>query len=145
MSHTHASNLVHCVFSTKDRANLIGHPDALCRYISGIAKAKHITLLAAGGTANHLHLLISLPPAMPLAQAMRDFKGNSSRMLGEMGQGFAWQEGYGAFSVSHSQRQAVADYIANQEAHHQKWSFEQEFVALLRKAGVEYDPRYVFG
>ena len=145
MSHTHASNLVHCVFSTKDRANLIEHPDALCRYISGIAKAKHITLLAAGGTANHLHLLISLPPAMPLAQAMRDFKGNSSRMLGEMGQGFAWQEGYGAFSVSHSQRQAVADYIANQEAHHQKWSFEQEFVALLRKAGVEYDPRYVFG
>ena len=82
---------------------------------------------------------------MPLAQAMRDLKGNSSRMLGEMGQGFAWQEGYGAFSVSHSQRQVVADYIANQEAHHQKWSFEQEFVALLRKAGVEYDPQYVFG
>src|ERR1039458_10829597 len=89
MSHTHASNLVHCVFSTKARANLIEHPDALCRYISGIAKAKHITLLAAGGTANYLHLLISLPPAMPLAQAMRDFKGNSSRMMGEMGQGFA--------------------------------------------------------
>lgn len=82
---------------------------------------------------------------MPLAQAVRDLKGNSSRMLGEMGQRFAWQEGYGAFSVSHSQRQAVADYIANQEAHHRKWSFEQEFVTLLRKAGVEYDPRYVFG
>jgi putative transposase len=62
-----------------------------------------------------------------------------------MGQRFAWQEGHGAFDASHSQRQAVADYIANQEAHHQKWSFEQEFVALLRKAGVEYDPRYVFG
>ncbi len=145
MSHTHASNLVHCVFSTKDRANLIEHPDTLCRYITGIAKAKHITLLAAGGTANHLHLLVSLPPAMPLAQAMRDLKGNSSRMLSEMGRRFAWQEGYGAFSVSHSQRQAVADYIANQEAHHRKWSFEQEFVTLLRKAGVEYDPRFVFG
>ncbi len=145
MSHTHASNLVHCVFSTKDRANLIEHPDVLCRYISGIAKAKHITLLAAGGTANHLHLLISLPPAMPLAQAMQDLKGNSSRMLGETGHSFSWQQGYGAFSVSHSQRQVVADYIANQEAHHQKWSFEQEFLALLRKAGVEYDSRYVFG
>ena len=97
MSHTHASNLVHCVFSTKDRANLIEHPDALCRYISGIAHAKHITLLAAGGTANHLHLLISLPTSMPLAQAMRDLKGNSSRMLGDMGKRFSWQEGYGAF------------------------------------------------
>ncbi len=62
-----------------------------------------------------------------------------------MGQRFAGQEGYGAFNVSHSQRQVVADYIANQQAHHQKWSFEQEFVALLRKAGVEYDSRYVFG
>ncbi len=145
MSHTHASNLVHCVFSTKDRANLIENPNSLCRYMTGIAKAKHITLLAAGGTANHLHLLISLPPAMPLAQAMRDLKGNTSRMLGEMGRRFAWQEGYGAFSVSHSQRQVVADYIANQATHHRRWSFEQEFVALLRKAGVEYDPRYVFG
>jgi len=82
---------------------------------------------------------------MPLAQAMRDLKGNSSRMLGEMGQRFSWQEGYGAFSVSHSQRQVVADYIANQAEHHRKWSFEQEFVTLLRKAGVEYDPRFVFG
>jgi putative transposase len=85
----HASNLVHCIFSTKNRANLIANPDSLCRYISGVAKAKHITLLAAGGTANHLHLLISLPPAMPLAQAMRNLKGNSSRMLSEMGQRFS--------------------------------------------------------
>ena len=82
---------------------------------------------------------------MPLAQAMRDLKGNSSRMFGEMGQRFSWQEGYGAFSVSHSQRQVVADYIANQAEHHRKWSFEQEFVALLKKAGVEYHPRFVFG
>ena len=145
MPHTHASNLVHCVFSTKNRANVISNPDALCRYITGIAKAKNITLLAAGGTANHLHLLISLPPASPLAQAMRDLKGNSSRMLSEMGRRFAWQEGYGAFSVSHSQRQAVADYIANQEEHHRRWTFEQEFVTLLRKAGIEYDPRFLFG
>jgi hypothetical protein len=62
-----------------------------------------------------------------------------------MGQRFAWQEGYGGFNVGRSQRQAVAGYIANQQAHHQKWSFEQEFVALLRKTGVEYDSRYVVG
>src|SRR5271157_1764712 len=146
MSHTHASNLVHCVFSTKDRANLIEHPDALCRYISGIAQqAKHIILLAAGGTANRLHLVISLPPSRPLAQALRDLKGKLVAHARRNGQRFAWQEGYGAFSVSHSQRQVVADYIANQAEHHRKWSFEQEFVALLRKAGIEYDPRYVFG
>ena len=66
-------------------------------------------------------------------------------MLGEMGNRFSWQEGYGAFSVSHSQRRVVADYIANQAEHHRKWSFEQEFVALLRKAGVDYDPRFVSG
>jgi hypothetical protein len=63
----------------------------------------------------------------------------------EHGQRFAWQEGYGAFSVSQSQRQTVMDYIATQQAHHAKWSFEQEFIALLRKSGVQYDPRFVFG
>ena len=145
MSHTLAANLVHCVFSTKERANLIRNPDAVCRYISGIAHSLNLTLLAAGGTANHLHLLLSVPPAMPLARAMRDIKSNSSRMLREAGVRFAWQEGYGAFSVSYSQRQVVADYIANQQVHHRKWTFEQEFLTLLQKSGIPYDRRVVFG
>jgi REP element-mobilizing transposase RayT len=145
MSHTHAWVLVHCVFSTKLRANLIPDPDELCRYITGVARAKKITLLAAGGTANHVHLLIAISPAIPLAKSVQELKGNSSRWLRERGVRFAWQEGYGAFGVSQSQKQTVADYIANQPEHHKKWSFEQEFMTLLRKSGVAYDPRYLFG
>ena len=82
---------------------------------------------------------------MTLANAIQNRKAHSSRWMKEDVATFAWQEGYGAFSVSHAQRQAVMDYIANQEAHHAKWSFEQEFMTLLRKSGVEYDPRFVFG
>ena len=145
MSHTHAWVLVHCIFSTKERANLIPDPDELCRYLTGVASAKKITLLAVGGTANHIHLLIAVPPAIPLAKAIQELKGNSSRWLHERGVRFEWQEGYGAFSVSQSQKQVVANYIARQSEHHQKWSFEQEFMTLLRKSGATYDPRYVFG
>lgn len=144
MSHTHAWVLVHCIFSTKQRANLIPDPDELCRYLTGVARAKDVTLLAAGGTANHIHLLIAVPPAIPLAKAVQELKGNSSRWLHERGVHFAWQEGYGAFSVSQSQKQVVADYIAQQAEHHRKWSFEEEFVTLLRKSGVAYDSRYIF-
>jgi REP element-mobilizing transposase RayT len=145
MSHTHAWVLVHCVFSTKQRANLIADPNELCRYLTGVACAKNLVLLAAGGTANHIHLLISVPPIIPLAKAVQELKGNSSRWLRERGVDFAWQEGYGAFSVSQSQKQIVADYIARQPEHHRKWSFEQEFMTLLRKSGAPYDPRYIFG
>jgi REP-associated tyrosine transposase len=110
-----------------------------------VARDKKITLLAAGGTANHVHLLLAVPPVLPLATVLRELKAHSSRWLREHGHRFAWQEGYGAFSVSQAQRQAVMDYIAAQEAHHAKWTFEQEFITLLRKSGVEYDARFVFG
>src|SRR5690349_20344511 len=145
MSHTHAWVLVHCVFSTKERVNLIPDASELCRYLTGVARAKSITLLAAGGTENHVHVLIALPPTMMLSKAMQELKANSSRWFHERGIRFAWQEGYGAFSVSQSQKQIVADYIANQAEHHKKWSFEQEFMTLLKKSGVSYDTRYVFG
>jgi putative transposase len=72
-------------------------------------------------------------------------KGSSSRWLRERGVRFEWQQGYGAFSVSQSQKQAVADYIAHQAEHHRKWSFEQEFMTLLSKSGASFDSRYVFG
>ena len=106
---------------------------------------RKIALLAAGGTENHVHLLLAVQPVLPLATALRELKAHSSRWMREHGQRFAWQEGYGAFSVSQSQRQVVMDYIAAQETHHAKWSFEQEFMTLLRKSGVEYDARFVFG
>ena len=145
MSHTHASVLVHCVFSTKQRINMIPDPEALWRYLSVVAKDNHVTMLAAGGTANHAHLLLRVPPIVPLARIMKELKGSSSHWLREKGHRFVWQEGYGAFSVSQAQRQTVIDYIANQAEHHAKWSFEQEFMTLLTKSGVEYDARFVFG
>jgi putative transposase len=145
MSHTHASVLVHCVFSTKSRLPLIKEPELLWRYLAALAKDRKIHLFAAGGTANHVHLLMSVPPALCLATAMRELKAHSSRWIREHGYRFAWQEGYGAFSVSLAQRQKVIDYIGSQEEHHRKWTFEQEFLTLLKKAGLEYDSRFVFG
>ena len=125
--------------------HILRDPPTLWRYIAGICKAKHIVLVTAGGTTNHLHLLVDLHPSIPLAKALQEIKGNSSRWLNENQSRFAWQEGYGAFSVSQSQRPAVIRYIENQEEHHRKRSFEEEFVALLRKCGMSYDPKYVFG
>src|SRR5208283_451585 len=81
MSHTHASVLVHCVFSTKQRANLIRDPEALWRYLAVVARDKNIALLAAGGTANHVHLLLAVPPVLPLATALRELKAHSSRWM----------------------------------------------------------------
>jgi putative transposase len=145
MSHTHASVLVHCVFSTKQRLNLIPDPEALWRYMAVVANDHNVTLLAAGGTKNLAHLLLRLRPVVPLAKIIQELKASSSRWLREHGHRFTWQEGYGAFSISQSQRQTVIDYIANQAEHHNKWTFEQEFITLLEKSGAEYDPRFVFG
>jgi REP element-mobilizing transposase RayT len=145
MSHTHASVLVHCVFSTKNRANTIPDCEALWRYLAVLARDNKVALLAAGGTRNHVHLLMGLPPILPLAMIMKEMKGSSSRWLHEHGYRFAWQEGYGAFSVNPAQREIAIHYIDTQTEHHRKWSFEQEFMTLLEKSGAEYDPRFVFG
>ncbi len=144
MAHTYASNFIHCIFSTRDRSSLIpaARTSELYAYLGGIARGVGFSLIAAGGTANHVHLLFDLPASYPLAEAVQKLKGSSSRW---MGKGFSWQEGYGAFSVSPSQIEAVKEYIGNQERHHRKRSFEQEFTALLRNCGIKYDERYVFG
>ncbi len=142
--HTLAANLVHCVFSTRGRANLIREPERTWQYVAGIARTKKIPVLAIGGTTNHVHLLLAVPPALPLAKVIQDLKGNSSKWLNETSHGPAWQSGYGAFSVSESRRQAVIDYIAAQEEHHRKWSFEQEFLTLLRNSKIEFDAKYLF-
>jgi REP element-mobilizing transposase RayT len=145
MAHTLSRNLVHCVFSTKARADLISDPGRLRQYLCGIARAKNVPVLALGGTTNHLHILLALPPSLPLAKVVQDLKGNSSKWLGQISRGFAWQQGYGAFSVSESKREQVVAYIADQEEHHRKWSFEQEYLALLTKSGITFDPESVFG
>jgi len=144
MAHTYASNSVHCVFSTKDRRSTIPaeRMTELYAYLGGVARGEGFSLAAAGGTANHIHLLFILPASTSLAQAVQKLKGSSSRW---MGKGFSWQEGYGTFSVSASQVPVVKKYIENQEEHHRKRNFEEEFITLLRNCGIEYDERYVFG
>jgi REP element-mobilizing transposase RayT len=144
MAHTYANIFIHCVFSTKDRHPLIPAARAaeLYAYLGGIARGEGFSIIAAGGTENHIHLLFILPAPCSLAHAVQKLKGSSSRW---MGNDFSWQEGYGAFSVSPSQIPVVKKYIQTQEDHHRKRDFEQEFVALLRNCGVAYDERYVFG
>jgi putative transposase len=107
----------------------------------GLAGNLGFSILAAGGTANHVHLLIGLPPSLALAEVVQKLKANSSRWFGS---GFEWQKGYGAFSVSPSLVAAVQAYIRNQEEHHRKGSFEEEFVVMLRKSGVAYDAERLF-
>lgn len=104
MAHTYSANFVHCVFSAKERGNLIPTEwqEKLYAYLIGIADNLGLKILAAGGTANHVHLLISLPPSLTLAEVVQKLKANSARWLGEHVGEFEWQKGYGAFSVSAS-------------------------------------------
>jgi REP element-mobilizing transposase RayT len=147
MSHTFARIHVHIIFSTKERRPTIHkqiQPE-LWAYMVGICRNKGIEAIAINGVSNHVHALIHLPPAIQLAKAVNFLKSNSSRWMSEHGRKFDWQDGYGAFSVSESNRASVIRYIRDQEKHHRKFSFEQEYITFLKKHGFEYDPRYVFG
>ena len=147
MGHSYCTNFLHCVFSTKGRRDSIPNEaqENLWAYIRGIADKEQVPLLAIGGTNNHVHLLVALPATTTLCQTISKIKSNSSRWLGENGIQFAWQEGYGAFSVGASQLSAVKDYIAHQVEHHRKRNFEEEFVALLKLYSVEFDLADVYG
>jgi putative transposase len=147
MSHIYAQNVIHVVFSTKDRRKTISaeFQPRMWAYSAGICKKQGIFVHAIGGTEDHVHFLIQVPPAMALAKAVLAIKSNSSRWANAEGHKLAWQQGYVAFSVSASIVPAVVRYIQNQEAHHRKMSFDEEFLVLLRKHGVEFDPKFVFG
>jgi REP element-mobilizing transposase RayT len=149
MAHTFTNLLTHVVFSTKDREPSIV-PDLreeLLAYMGGIVRGIRGKALVIGGTADHVHLLIELAPATSIAEAARVIKANSSKWVHET-QGkysrFAWQTGYGAFSVSRSNRDAVSEYIRSQEEHHRRIPFKEEFLAILRKHGIEFDERYIW-
>ena len=136
-------NYVHCVFSTKGRAQLIRDPEPLWAYMRGVARKRGFDIIAIGGTENHVHVLISLPAGMHLVDIVRDLKANSSRFMKDKVQLFAWQDGYAGISVSPSQLESVKQYIARQAEHHRNRTFDDEFLALLNKAGVRYDKQYV--
>jgi REP element-mobilizing transposase RayT len=139
--------VLHVIFSTKGRRKLIAKDfqPRMWSYAAGICKNHGIHAHAVGGTEDHIHLLIQIPPSLAVAKAVLAIKSNSSRWANEQGHRFAWQEGYAAFSVSASLVPAVVRYIQNQESHHRKMTFEEEWIALLEKHGAAFDPRFVFG
>jgi putative transposase len=142
--HSFTSCLVHCVWSTKNREPYLTPDlrDRLWPYLGGIAKQNHMKTLAIGGAADHVHVLLSLPATISVAKAMQLLKGNSSRWIRETFpkmRSFAWQEGYGAFSVGVSGVDATVTYIRNQTEHHRTRSFREEFVAMLKKHCFAYE------
>jgi putative transposase len=146
---SYVSSYFHCVFSTKERRNLItpSLQERLWPFLGGIARQNGMTPVIVGGMADHVHILLSLPPAMPIAKAMQLIKGGSSKWIHETfaeHRSFAWQEKYGAFSVSVSQLDTTTRYIKNQPEHHRKRNFQQEFLMLLKKHRIEFDERYLW-
>ena len=128
MSHTYTLLLVHCVFSTKNRRRQI--PSEIqptpWSYVGGIARKNGFKALVVGGTDDHMHVLLSLPATIPLAKALQLLKGASSHWMNETAKNaFAWQEGYGAFTIGISQKPVTVAYIQRQRGHHQKRDFQQ--------------------
>jgi putative transposase len=147
MPHSYAQNIVHVIFSTKDRRKLIPKEfqPKVWAYIAGVCKNHEIHVEAIGGTDDHIHLLIRVPAAMSVAKAILTIKSNSSKWVNEQGRKFEWQEGYAAFSVSASLVPRVARYVSTQETHHRRMTFEAEFMAILKRHGVKFDPNFVLG
>lgn len=148
MPQSYAALFFHLIFSTKDRQPLLG-PDwrpRLHEYLGGILRNRAACLLAAGGMPDHAHLLVSLSREALMADTLRDIKAISSKWVHEeIGQAeFAWQAGYGAFTVSYSAVEAVRHYIVTQEEHHRRMSFQEEFIAFLRRHDIAYDERYLW-
>jgi putative transposase len=118
--------------------------DRLWAYLGGIARENKMKAVAVGGTEDHVHILVSLPSSLSVAKAVQLLKGNSSKWIHETFPKmrlFEWQEGYGAFSIGTSGVEATVSYIRNQAEHHRKRSFQEEFDAMLRKHGLDYDTR----
>jgi putative transposase len=135
MAHTSTHNYIHIVFGTKERGYLIANDfqPKLWRYIAGICRNHDILPFIVGGMPDHVHALVRVPPVLPLAKAVSVIKANSSRWIREHGTRFSWQEGYGAFSVSSSSLRVVEKYIRDQEIHHRKMNFADEYEILVER------------
>jgi REP element-mobilizing transposase RayT len=149
MANTYTQIYIHIVFAVEGRQNLIQpeHNDELQKYITGIVSGQKQKMITINNMPDHLHLLVGLKPDLALSELVRDVKANSSKFINEkrwVAGRFSWQEGFGAFSYSRSQLGAVIRYIENQQKHHAKKSFREEYVELLEKFSVDYDQRYIF-
>ena len=146
---TYSQIYIQVVFAVKGRENLIASSwnDDLHKYISGIIKLKGQKSIIVNGVADHIHAFIGLNPSMLISNLVRDIKNNSSNFINKrkfVRDHFAWQEGYGVFSYSHSQIKNVYEYILNQEEHHKKQTFKKEYLDFLKKFEIKYDEKYLF-
>lgn len=146
MPSTYLSLNVHIIFGTKNRHPFIADLVRVHEYLGGTARGLGVVPLQIGGVADHVHLLLRLKATHCVADVVREIKKGSTKWFREeLGvSDFAWQEGYGAFAVSPERMGGVTRYIENQEEHHRKKSFEEEYVELLRFAGIEFDERYLW-
>jgi len=149
MANTYSNLFYHLVFSTKSRKDVIDRKieNRVWAYIGGIARKHEIIAVHVGGIENHIHVLVLAKPKIAPSQIVQWLKGESSKWIHEEFpelSTFAWQDGYGIFSVSKSNVPDVIEYIKNQREHHAKQSFEDEYISLLNLNGIDYDERYVF-
>lgn len=149
MAGTFSQLYIQVVFAVKGRENQIALPwrDELHKYIAGIIKGKEQKSIIVNGVADHIHCFIGLKPSMPISDLVRDIKNNSTNFINSkkfVTGKFAWQEGYGVFSYSHSQVNDVYNYILNQQEHHKKQTFKEEYLEFLNRFDVPYNERYLF-
>lgn len=149
MANTFTQIYIHVVFAVKGRQNLISanHREELHKYITGIVQGKGQKMIAIFCMPDHVHMLISMQPALAVSDLVRDIKANSSKFINEqswvIGK-FAWQNGFGAFSYSKSQQDDVVNYILKQEEHHKVRTFKEEYLEILKRFEVEYNEQYLF-
>ncbi len=149
MAGTFTQIYIQYVFAVKGRANLLQESwrQEVFKYISGIIKGKNQKPIIVNGVESHVHAFVGMKPSMPVSDLIRDIKNSSCNFINDkkfLNVKFEWQEGYGAFSYSHSQIDKVYNYILNQEEHHKKHSFKKEYLQLLNEFEIEYDERYLF-
>jgi len=148
MGNSYISCYVHYIFSTKNHQRWLDSTirEQLFPYLGGIARDRGFKLIKAGGVEDHIHLLVSLPSKMTIAQAIQYLKGGSSKWIHEKFpnmKDFSWQEGYGAFTIGISQKENTINYISKQADHHKKKTFREELVEILNLHGIEYEEKYL--
>ena len=149
MANTYSQLYIQIVFTVKRRQNLIPkqHREELHKFITGIVTKRNQKLLAIFAMPDHIHILVGLKPNISISDLVRDIKAGSSKFISENNwtkEKFSWQEGFGAFSYSKSHLGNVVNYILNQEEHHKKKSFKEEYLALLKKYEIDYKEQYLF-
>jgi putative transposase len=149
MGHTYTNLLTHIVFSTKDRLPYLvdERRHDVFAYMGGIVRDLKGAAINVNGTQDHVHVLVRLPSFQPVSKAVEIVKTNSSRWIHAhrvLHRTFGWQTGYSAFSLSESQSDEVSRYITNQPEHHRRVSFQEELIAFLKRANIQYDERYIW-